>query len=116
MRQVIIVALGLLAQVLGIDPDLVQQVGTAAVAGLFIWGSVELLRKGPFSGLDGMQVNLLAGAVGLVFSVLLGVAEFISGGFIDWVIFAVQATFFATVTDFGLKKAGGSGNSPAPAG
>ena len=106
MARVIVLLVGLLAQVLGIDADQ-SAWGELGVATLFVWGSVELLRGGVFKGLDGFKVNLLAAAVGVAFGVAFGLGEIITGSVFEWVVFGVQATFFATVADLFAKKAGG---------
>ena len=116
MSRVIVLLVGLLAQVLGIEADQ-STWGELGVATLFVWGSVELLRKSVFKTVDGIQVHLLAGGVGAVLGVAFGLGEIITGAAFDWIVFGIQATFFATVGDLALKKAGGGqGNSlPQPA-
>src|SRR5690554_6626430 len=114
MSRVIVLLVGLLAQVLGIDADQ-SQWGELGVATLFVWGSVELLRKGVFRDVDGVSVHVLAGGVGAALGVTFGLGEIIAGTAFDWVVFGLQATFFATLVDLGLKKAGGGqGNALAP--
>lgn len=117
MQRIVFWLLGLLAQVLGIQADISGGL-ELGVATLFVWGSVELLRNkvDMFKGLDGIQVHLFAGGVGVVLGIAFGIAAVITGGPFDWIVFGIQATFFATVGDLALKKAGGGqGNSPAPA-
>jgi len=116
MSRVIVLLVGLLAQVLGIEADQ-STWGELSVATLFVWGSVELLRKSVLPNVDGVQVHLLAGGVGAALGVVFGLGEIITGTVFDWIVFGLQATFFATLVDLGLKKAGGgSGNSlPQPA-
>lgn len=113
MSRVIVLLVGLLAQVLGIEAD-ASQWGELGVATLFVWGSVELLRKSVLPNVDGIQVHLLAGGVGAALGVVFGLGEIITGAAFDWIVFGLQATFFATLVDLGLKKAGGRGNSPEP--
>ena len=116
MSRVIVLLVGLLAQVLGIEAD-ASQWGELGVATLFVWGSVELLRKSVLPNVDGVQVHLLAGAVGAGIGIVFGLGEIVAGTVFDWLVFGIQATFYATLVDLGLKKAGGgSGNSlPQPA-
>lgn len=114
MSRVIVLLVGLLAQVLGIDADQ-STWGELGVATLFVWGSVELLRKSVLPNVDGVQVHLLAGGVGAALGVVFGLGEIVTGTVFDWIVFGLQATFFATLVDLGLKKAGGQGNSlPVP--
>lgn len=117
VQRVILIALGLLAQVLGLPADQSDptQWGTIGIATGIIWGTVELLRRTIFKDLDGIAVNVLAGVTGIAFAVALGVAEVLTGSVFDWVVFGVQATFFATVLDLGLKKAGGNSGKAVPA-
>lgn len=116
-QRLILIVLGLLAQVLGLPADQSDptQWGEIGIATLVIWGTVELLRRVAFKNLDGIAVNVLAGVTGIAFGIALGVAQVISGAVFDWVIFGVQATFFATVLDLGLKKAGGAPGKAVPA-
>lgn len=115
LARLIVVLVGLLAQVLGIDADQ-SQWGELGIATLFVWGSVELLRKSIFQRVDGVAVHALAAAVGAVFGVALGFGEVIAGTAIDWIVFGVQATFYATILDLGIKKAGaGKPGAQAPA-
>ena len=114
MSRVIVILIGLLAQVLGIEADQAQW-GELGIATLFVWGSVELLRKKVFTALDGVQVHLFAGGVGVALGIAFGLGEIIPGGALDWVVFGIQATLYATFADlFGKKVGGGSGNSPEP--
>lgn len=106
MARIIVLLVGLLAQVLGIDAAQ-SEWGELGVATLFVWGSVELLKTSVFKELDGFKVNLLAGGVGVVIGVAFGLGEIITGSAFDWVVFGIQATFFATVADLFAKKAGG---------
>ena len=112
-QRIILILLGLLAQVLGLPADQTDpaQWGELGIASGIIWGTVELLRRTAFKTLDGIAVTVFAGGVGIAFSIALGLAQVITGTAIDWLIFGVQATFFATVLDLGLKKAGGSGKA-----
>ena len=105
MARIIVLLVGLLAQVLGIDADQ-SQWGELGVATLFVWGSVELLRASVFKKVDGVMVHALAAGVGVVIGVAFGLGEIIGGAVVEWVVFGVQATFFATVGDLLAKKAG----------
>ena len=106
MARFIVLLVGLLAQVLGIDADQ-SAWGELSVATLFVWGSVELLRASIFKNVDGVMVHALAAGVGIVIGVAFGLGEIVAGGAFDWIVFGVQATFFATVADLFAKKAGG---------
>jgi len=110
------IALGLLSQVLGLpaehaDPAQWNELG---VATLVIWGTVEMLRRSIFKNLDGIAVNVFAAAVGVTLAVAFGVAGIITGSILDWLVFGVQATFFATIGDLLAKKAGQGKQLPAP--
>src|SRR5690606_40293527 len=84
MSRVIVLLVGLLAQVLGIEAD-ASQWGELGVATLFVWGSVELLRKSVLPNVDGVQVHLLAGGVGAALGVVFGLGEIVAGTVFDWV-------------------------------
>src|SRR5690606_41211178 len=114
MSRVIVLLVGLLAQVLGIDADQ-STWGELGVATLFVWGSVELLRKSVLPNVDGIQVHLLAGGVGAALGIVFGLGEIVAGTVFDWLVFGIQATFFATLADLFAKKAGGQGNQLRPA-
>src|SRR5690606_27694085 len=107
----VLLLIGLLAQVLGIEADATQW-GELGVATLFVWGSVELLRKKVdyFKALDGVQVHVFAGAVGIVLGIAFGIAGIVTGQVVDWVLFGIQATLYATFADLFAKKVGGQGN------
>lgn len=116
MSKILVLVFGLLAQVLGLtgdaaNPDNWTELG---VATLVIWGSVALLRK--VITVDGFAVNILAAVVGIAFGVLLGVSGALPGGAFEWVVFGVQATFYATVADMGLKAAAGKSLATPSAG
>lgn len=112
LARIIVLLVGLLAQVLGIDAAQGQW-GELGIATLFVWGSVELLRKSVFTKVDGVTVHVLAAAVGLALGVVFGLGEIVQGTVGDWLVFGIQATFYATVADLGLKKAAGK-SLPAP--
>ena len=113
MSRLILLALGLLANLIGLPADQSDpsQWGEVALLGAAVWGTVAYLRTHVLKALDGIAVHILAAAVGIGLAVGLGVADVIDGAFVQWVVFGVQATFAATVTDLALKRAGGSGNS-----
>lgn len=104
MARVIVLLIGLLAQVLGIDADQ-SKWAELGVATMFVWGSVELLRMSIFKNVDGAAVHVLAAAVGVVLAIAFGLGEIITGTVVEWVVFGIQATFYATLVDLGLKKA-----------
>lgn len=106
LARFIVLLVGLLAQVLGIEAGQ-SQWGELGVATLFVWGSVELLRKSVFKTLDGVAVHVLAAVVGAGLGVVFGLGEIVHGAVTDWLVFGLQATFFATVGDLALKKASG---------
>lgn len=112
LARFIVLLVGLLAQVLGIEAGQ-SQWGELGVATLFVWGSVELLRKSVFKTVDGVAVHVLAAVVGAGLGVVFGLGEIVTGSVADWLVFGIQATFYATVLDLGLKKAAGK-SLPAP--
>lgn len=113
MSKILVLVFGLLAQVLGLTGDAANPANWTelGVATLVIWGSVALLRK--VITVDGFAVNILAAVVGIGFGLALGFAGVLPGATFEWVVFGVQATFYATVADMGLKAAAGK-SSPAP--
>lgn len=106
LARFIVLAVGLLAQVLGIEADATQW-GELGVATLFVWGTVELLRASILKSVDGVAVHVLAAAVGVAVGIAFGLGEIIGGTWFQWAVFGVQATFGATLTDLALKKAAG---------
>lgn len=106
LARFIVLAIGLLAQVLGIDADQ-SQWSELGIATLFVWGTVELLRGSILKSVDGVAVHLLAAIVGIAFGLAFGIGEIITGTVFEWVVFGVQATFVATLGDLVLKKAAG---------
>ena len=108
LARVIIVLLGLVAQALGLPAEQADptQWGSLAISTAVVWGTVEYLRKYAFKGgLDGIRVHLLAGAVGVLLGVSLGVATVVPGSWLDWGLFGIQAAFYATLTDLAGKTA-----------
>lgn len=116
MQRIIVLLVGLLAQVLGIEADAAQW-GELGVATLFVWGSVELLRKSVLPNIDGVRVHVLAAAVGAGIGIVFGLGEIVAGTVFDWLVFGIQATFYATIADLLAKKASGKalgGQAPTP--
>lgn len=118
MPRIVILVLGLLATLLGLPADQADPTQWAApvLFGGVVWGTVAYLRAHVMKQLDGVKVPIAAGIVSLGLSVSLGVANVLTGGPLEWILFGLQAVFFATVGDQALKRAGGgSGNLPSPA-
>lgn len=108
LARVIIVLLGLVAQALGLPAEQADptQWGSLALATGVVWGTVEYLRVYAFrGGLHGIRVHLLAGAVGVLLGVALGLGEVLTGSWGEWALFGVQAAFYATLVDVGGKTA-----------
>lgn len=116
MQRTIVVVLGLLATLMGLPADQADPTawGEVGVLSLVVWGTVAYLRAHVMKDLDGIAVTVAAAVVGVGLAVALGVAGVIGGAAFDWLLFGIQATFFATIGDQALKRAGGQGNSPEP--
>lgn len=113
MQRIIVVILGLLASMLGLESTDVSTWGEPAVLALVVWGIIEYLQAGPLKDLRDVSVTIAAGVVGVALSLALGAANIITGTPIEWIITGLTATFGATLIDQGAKKLGGSGKAPA---
>mgnify|MGYP001037211977 CR=1 FL=1 len=107
LPRVILILLGLVAQALGLPADQADPSawGSLALASGVVWGVVEYLKTYALKNLDGIRVHVLAGAVGILLGVSLGLGEVITGLWVDWVLFGVQAAFYATIVDVAGKTA-----------
>ena len=113
MSRLILLAFGLLANLIGLPADQSDpaQWGELGLLTAAVWGTVAYLRAHVLKTLDGIAVHVTAAIVGIGLAVGLGVAGVIDGSLLQWVVFGVQATFAATIGDLALKRAGGAGNS-----
>lgn len=113
MQRIIVVVLGLLASMLGLEATDPTTWGEPAVLALVVWGIIEYLQAGPLQNLRDVSVTIAAGVVGVALALALGVAQVLTGTPLDWIITGLTATFGATLIDQGAKKIGGSGKAPA---
>lgn len=107
LARVILILLGLVAQALGLPADQADPTtwGSLALSTGVVWGVVEYLRTYALKNLHGVRVHLLAGAVGVLLGISLGLAEVVPGAWLDWALFGVQAAFYATIVDVAGKTA-----------
>lgn len=105
LPRVILILLGLVAQALGLPADQADPTtwGGILAAGGVVWATVRYLRQYALPNLDGIRVHLLAGAVGILLGVALGLGEILTGAWYDWALFGIQAAFGATVLDVAAK-------------
>lgn len=117
MQRIIVVVLGLLATLLGLPADQADptQWGEVGILSLVVWGTVAYLRAHVLRDLEGIAVTIAAAVVGVGLAVALGAAQVITGTPFDWILFGVQATFFATIGDQALKRASGTSGKAVPA-
>ena len=115
MTRILMLFFGLLATLIGLPADQADptQWGELGTLTLVIWGTVAYLRAHVLKSLDGVAVHLVAAVVGVALAVGLGAAGVITGAAFDWVVFGIQATFAATVTDLALKRAASGKSLPA---
>src|SRR5690606_38877111 len=114
--RLVTLLLGLLATTIGLPADQTDPAlwGDVAVLTGVIWGTVAYVRAHLWKTLDGIAVHVFAGITGIALAFALSIAGVVDATGFDLIVLGLQATFAATLVDLGLKKAGGSGNSPEP--